>query len=612
MNKKFSIRDMSVKAKIVMFSFVMLLFMVVIAGVGLFASNSINKARARRYDNYAMSEYNLSEAFTNFCNIKVRVRNMPIMYFAPGVDIDFADQETKIDNYEKVMNEYFAKFEEKLDTFEDPAIKTKYDEVRASLDKWMTNTREDMALIHQGIDSSDSADYDQKKVEEACTDLMQNGRVIADEAEAELTELVELIETESDKNGQEVNTELTTLTAILIIVAVIAFIITFAYAILLIKLITLPVNKLSEAAKKLAVGDIEVDVAKTSNDDLGVLMDNFSEMVSAIKDQADIARHLSSGNMTIQVTPRSEKDVLGKALKTLAEDQNKTLSNVKESTMQVTVGAEQVASASQALAQGATEQASALEEVKASMGEIAERTKQNASEATEADQLVGQVKDKALEGNSQMKQMISAMNEINEASETIAKIMKVIDDIAFQTNILALNAAVEAARAGVHGKGFAVVAEEVRNLAGKSANAAGETSEMINDAIHKIGNGTKLAEATASSLDEIVNSIESVVTLVNTIAHTSNEQASAIEEIDQAIDQVSQVVQTNSATSEECASSSEELSNQAANLRDMMSKYTLSGGGGGFSSNGSTDSFIPSADSFNEQIISLDGDFGKY
>jgi methyl-accepting chemotaxis protein len=271
--------------------------------------------------------------------------------------------------------------------------------------------------------------------------------------------------------------------------------------------------------------------------------------------------------------------------------------------MQVTTGSEQVASASQSLAQGSTEQASSLEQITASIGDIADRTKVNAEQANNANKLVYEAKEGALKGNVQMGEMIEAMQDINHASENISKIIKVIDDIAFQTNILALNAAVEAARAGSHGKGFAVVAEEVRNLAGKSAQAANETAELIEDSISKIIKGSKLAEDTAKALETIVGNIEQIVGVISNIATASNEQATAITQIDQAIGQVSQVVQSNSATSEQCAAASEELSNQAMRLRELIAKFKLKAVETTFYKN---DEFTSG-----ENIISL-GEFGKY
>ena len=270
-----------------------------------------------------------------------------------------------------------------------------------------------------------------------------------------------------------------------------------------------------------------------------------------------------------------------------------------------------MASASEALAQGSTEQASAIEEITASIDDIAEKTKQNASQANAAADMMAKTIAEVKKGNEEMQHMVVAMKEINDSSENISKIIKVIDDIAFQTNILALNAAVEAARAGDAGKGFAVVAEEVRNLAAKSAAAAAETAEMIEDSIRKVEAGSKIADETAKALEQITVDVQESEVIVTEIAEASNYQATAIAQIDRAIEQVSQVVQTNSATSEECAAASVELSNQASRMRDLISVYKL-GDDNGMYMEAVSGTSRRYASSDNEQIISLGDGFGKY
>ncbi|MCM1568833.1 MAG: methyl-accepting chemotaxis protein [Roseburia sp.] len=591
MNKKFSINNMTVKLKITTFSAVMLILMVVIAGVGQFSVASINKERANLYDNYAMGQFDLSEAFSNFAKLQVCTRDILLRYYNDPAGLQ--EQEANMNKYYTAMRGYADDFEKRIDIYS-PEIASQYQTVEDAMENWMAGVTKNIELAVSG------------QAQSAATDVLTgSGKANAEQAETSLTHLLELIEQEANTNSKKAERDMNALTIIVFGVAALAFIITITYAIMLIKAIAVPVAKLSAAARKLAVGDVDVDCAKINDDDLGELMDEFAEMAAAIKEQTRIADIIAKGDFTIEVNPRGDRDVLGRSLKKLVEDENATLSNIKEAGAQITVGSEQVASASQALAQGSTEQASAIQQVTASMDEVTQRTKDNATEAGEASNLVNSIKEMAVAGNEQMQAMMQAMDSINESSETISKIIKTIDDISFQTNILALNAAVEAARAGVHGKGFAVVAEEVRNLAAKSASAAGETAEMIEDSIHKVARGTKIAEETAKSLDEIVKSIDEIVALISNIKVSSNDQATAISQIDQAISQVSTVVQTNAATSEQCAAASEELSNQAVTLRNLIGQYKLAKGG-------SMGMDYGSSYNDNEQIISLDGDFSKY
>ena len=611
MKKKFKFSDMSVRSKLLTFGGVALLFTVIIAIASIKILQTTNEERTRRYIVYADREIALSDSFSYFNQIRTNTRNLIGIYR----DMPDKQQETI-----KLIDEEFAQIDTKFETF------------RVYLDQYGDDIQQEFEQIVECINKyRDSTDIiisytNAKDYTAAEEEIENNSMVVAQEASEVFSRINANMVEEADAESVRIDAAVKTLAFILIVICVVCIIVMMALCFFITRTITGPVSKLSIAARKLAVGDVDTDCTKMHDDDLGELMDAFGNMAETIKEQAAIADAISKGDLTIEVTPRSEKDLLGKALQRLVENNNKALGSVQESTMQVTIGAEQVANASQALAQGSTEQASALQQVTASINEIAEKTKKNASEATTANDLVNTVRNMAEDGNGQMKSLTGAMNDINDSSETISKIIKTIDDIAFQTNILALNAAVEAARAGVHGKGFAVVAEEVRNLAAKCGSAASETAEMIEDSIRKVGNGRQLASETAEALDRIVASIEEVAGIINNIAISSNDQATAVSQIDQAIGQVSTVVQTNSATSEQCASASEELSNQAMNLRNQMSQYKLKAGLGGVGSvassipvtprneipvsNYSADSYTDS--SYNEQIISLDGDIGKY
>ena len=361
------------------------------------------------------------------------------------------------------------------------------------------------------------------------------------------------------------------------------FVIAVLLSVYIIRSITRPLREIEQATKRLSGGELDVAITYQSKDELGSLADSARTLITTLRayigNISETLKYMADGDLSVAVTMEYQKDFapIKASLETILASLNAMFLGIQQSSEQVASGSSQVASGAQSLAQGATEQASSVEELSATINEISEQIKANAANAQHANRMVAETTREIENGQNQMEQLVTAMGDISETSSQISKIIKTIDDIAFQTNILALNAAVEAARAGTAGKGFAVVAEEVRNLAAKSAEAAKTTTALIENAIRAIGNGTHMVAATEQSLNGIVEKAEHVTRLVNDIAQASNAQATAVMQTTMGIEQISSVVQNNSATAEESAAASEELSGQALMLKEVIAKVRLKG-----------------------------------
>ncbi len=341
------------------------------------------------------------------------------------------------------------------------------------------------------------------------------------------------------------------------------------------RMITEPIRASVALANAVSEGDLQQTINIDQHDEIGVLAEAMKKMVKNMQSLVEVARKIAIGDLTVNVVPLSDSDAFGYSLKTMVETLLSTMADINVLANNVAAGAHQMSSTSQAMSQGATEQASSLEQIVSSMNEIASQTKHNAENARQANMLAGETKMLAERGNERMNRMVDAMHEINDSSRNISRIIKVIDEIAFQTNLLALNAAVEAARAGKYGKGFAVVAEEVRNLAARSAKAARETADLIEGSVKKAVDGTQMADKTATALHEIVTAAGKMTDLVAEIAAASNEQAQGISQITQGLGQVDQVTQQNTAHAEESAAAAEELSSQSLVLQQLVATFTI-------------------------------------
>lgn len=560
-------KNFKIKTKMFLLAIFMLAGMVALAFVSLSYMDRINKGTTEISEIWLPSVIASEELNT----LTSDFRREEYKHIVAQDQQTMQSAETKMEDRSKRIEETFAQYTSSLIT--DETDRKMIQDAQSEWNEYLENHERLLALSREN------------KTDEAM-EIVLSTIALYDDVSDLLLDVVEYNKEgaeEANRNGDRLYSQAG---RIVIIALVVIAVLSVLMAVYIIKSVNTPVKELDGVARKIAEGDLDQNITYKSKDELGTLAVNFNKTVgrlrnyvSYINEISNVLRQIAGGNLVFDLTLNYEGEFakVKQALEEISHSLNDTLGQINQAADQVSSGSDQVSSGAQALSQGATEQASSIEELAATINEISAQVKDTAANANEVRQQTDQTGDQVATSNEQMQEMIAAMTEISDKSGQISRIIKTIEDIAFQTNILALNAAVEAARAGEAGKGFAVVADEVRNLASKSSEASKSTAALIEGTVQAVEKGTEIANATAESLFAVVESTKGVVSSVDKIASAADQQAESIAQVTLGIDQISSVVQTNSATAEESAAASEELSSQAQVMKGLVGRFTLRG-----------------------------------
>ena len=560
-------RNLRVGKKLIVSFIIVIILSVVVGAVGILGTLQTNSYVTELYLNQVIPIRNKSYAREYFQRLRSEQRNLIIEYGNPdAVNLIRAEIERQYGQF----NAYMEDFRRYIIT----------DEVMELFDIAMREAHAYVMLMERMAVAAENPNAVMADVKAIAAQAPTHARP----AEEALIQMGVLRATQSEGvfNASGYMSRLTTIA--IAVALVLAVVVSMIVARVLAAAIVPPLGAMTSFFKRAAekgvleCNETEIEVLdkfKQSKDELGLLSASLGDFMREIRHQIELLTRIADGDITFTPNILSNEDVVGQSLATVVDSLNYMFSEINAASEQVASGSKQIANGAHSLAQGTTEQAASVTELSSAIAEIADQTKGNADMASKAYGLASAIILSAEKGSSQMGEMMKAVSDINLASQNISKVLKAIDDIAFQTNILALNAAVEAARAGQHGKGFAVVAEEVRTLAAKSAEAAKDTGSLISNSREKAEHGSKIARETADSLAEIVMGINESRDIIAEIATSSEAQSAGISQINLGIDQVADVITHNSATAEESAAAAQELSHQSEVLKNLLLRFRL-------------------------------------
>ncbi|MDR1523259.1 MAG: methyl-accepting chemotaxis protein [Endomicrobium sp.] len=559
-------RNFKVRTKLLVSFIIIMVLSIVISAIGIYSMHELQTENNVMYAENVVSLDYLSIMYDRLGVQRICINNIALFY---DVDNEFALGEIES------LREKEADFEDALKRYYELLSNSEELSIYGNLERDYTafNSIKEAALY--AIESRDEV-----AIADAILEVDSAGSGLSDYLDASFNLNLDIAKVQNEDNAKLYKTHST----ILVVVTIVVVAISIFLVLFLARSIVRPISYIKALLDQVAdTGKLETDTELRKNiirysaykDEFGVSMVSLRHMIERIREIGEYLVRVSNGDFVFDVVSLGSEDVLGNSLQKMQSDLNGALVNINEAAWQVATGSQQISAGSQNLAQGASEQSASIEEIQSVMQEIEEMAKENAVVATEAFEEVISAEQIINTVMEQMNKMLEAMHVIDDKSKNISKTTKVIDDIAFQTNILALNAAVEAARAGQHGKGFAVVADEVRSLASKSAEASKETAFLTENNLISVKEGNDLVSKVSDGLRVVVEATKKSAEQLKKLQESSVKQNTSIIDVNVGIEQVSQVVQQNSATAQELAASSEELSGQSTELDETVGKFKL-------------------------------------